>query len=54
MRNIRDVEMPILPERILKTCRLYEFIILGKQTSQRVKGPARQEHRTYLVYLKKK
>lgn len=46
--------MHILPEKILKTCRFYEFIIWGKQISQVDKDLVKQEQENYLVYLKKK
>ena len=52
--NIWNVDMYILPEKILKTCRFYEFIIWGKQISQVDKDLVKQEQENYLVYLKKK
>ena len=56
MRHIGNVEMPILPERILITFILHALWVhsFGKANQSGSQKPAKQEQGTYLVYLKNK
>ena len=56
MKHIGNVEMPTLPERILRTWILHALWVhnFGKANQSGSQKPAKQEQGTYLIYLKKK